>query len=157
MKSLNEYITEKLKVSKKQYNYYPQTREELDDLLNQLLKERGWEADLNDIDVSNITDFSELFLESEFDGDISMWNMTNAKYTDAMFYGSNFTGKNGDISNWDVSNIVNMRAMFKDSAFDEDLSKWKLNSRCDMDYMFAGTFLEDNLPKWFNGKIKIIV
>ena len=63
MKSLNQYITEKLKVSKKQnqYNYCPQTREELDDLLDQLLKERGWEADLNDIDVSNITDMSGLF------------------------------------------------------------------------------------------------
>ena len=41
MKSLNQYITEKLKVSKKQYNYYPQTTEELKKLLEQLIKERG--------------------------------------------------------------------------------------------------------------------
>ena len=32
MKSLNQYINEKLKVSKNQYNYCPQTNEELYDL-----------------------------------------------------------------------------------------------------------------------------
>ena len=93
----------KLKVSKKQYNYCPQTREELDDLLDQLLKERGWEADLNDIDVSNITDMSGLFAKYRC-------FVSNNKFKYNKNY--NFSGFNGDISRWDVSNVTNMEYMF---------------------------------------------
>ena len=91
----------KLKVSKKQYNYCPQTREELDDLLDQLLEERGWEADLNDIDVSNITDMSGLF--AKFREDIDKFKY-NKDY--------DFSKFNGDISEWDVSNVKNYYNIF---------------------------------------------
>ena len=61
MKGLTSYITEKLKIKKSSYKYFPDTKEELQDLLKQLTKERGNEGDFNDIDVSKITDMSELF------------------------------------------------------------------------------------------------
>jgi surface protein len=38
-----------------------------------------------------------------------------------MFYGSEF---NGDISLWDVSNVQNMYYMFNDSKFNGDISRW---------------------------------
>ena len=38
-----------------------------------------------------------------------------------MFLASNF---NGNISNWDVSNVTNMNYMFDDSKFNGDISKW---------------------------------
>ena len=65
MKNLTTYIIEKLKITKDNigydYKYFPKTREELDDIIEKLIKERGLESDLNDINVSEITDMSGLF------------------------------------------------------------------------------------------------
>ena len=58
------------------YNYYPTTKKELKRLIKKLIKERGNRADLNDIDISLITDMSDLFANSEFDGDISNWDVS---------------------------------------------------------------------------------
>ena len=60
MKQLNQYITEKLRINKDsnkiEYHYHPKDRDELRSLIKELLKERGKNADLNDINVSDITD-----------------------------------------------------------------------------------------------------
>ena len=64
MKSLQNYITEKIlinKNSKISYNYHPKTKDELKDIIYQRIKSDGNECDLNDIDTSNITDMSFLF------------------------------------------------------------------------------------------------
>ena len=88
MKSLARYIQEKLVIKKNkgvEYKYFPQTKKELKDIILQRIKTEGNEVDLNDIDVSKITDMSALFEGTDF---------------------------NGDISKWDVSNVINMRYMF---------------------------------------------
>ena len=57
MKNLKDIVTEKLvlnKSTKQEYNYHPKEKDELKSLLKQLLKERGNDVDLNDIDVSKI-------------------------------------------------------------------------------------------------------
>ena len=61
MKSLVQFIQEKLLIKKSKYNYFPKTKEELKDIIKQRVKKEGNEVDLNDIDVSNITDMSNLF------------------------------------------------------------------------------------------------
>ena len=61
MKSLKSYIQEKLVIKKSKYNYFPKTKEELKDIIKQRVKKEGNEVDLNDINVSNITDMSNLF------------------------------------------------------------------------------------------------
>ena len=61
MKSLKSYIQEKLTIRKNKYNYFPETKEELQDIIKKRIKEEGNKVDLNDIDVSNITDMSNLF------------------------------------------------------------------------------------------------
>ena len=82
MKSINEYIQEKLiinslqeklvikKKSNNGYKYFPQTKKELKDIILQRIKDEGNEVDLNDIDVSNITNMSNLFERTNFNGDI---------------------------------------------------------------------------------------
>ena len=127
MKTLNQYIEEKLiinKNSKKEYNYYPTTRDELKELIEQLIKERGNNANLNDIDTSEITDMYRLFQDSKFNGDISGWDVSNVEDMEEMFYQSEF---NGDISKWNVSKVENMKWMFSSSKFNKDISEWKIN------------------------------
>ena len=88
MKSLTHYIQEKLviKKSKKvEYKYFPQTWDELQNIIEQRIEQEGNEVDLNDIDVSNITDMSYLFLNQQFNCDISKWNVSNVKYIEFMF------------------------------------------------------------------------
>ena len=68
---------------------------------------------------------SYMFVYSEFNGDISKWDVSNVKDMAFMFSKSKFTGENGDIAKWDVSNVK------------------------DMQYMFYGSSLEKNPPKWY--------
>ena len=128
MKSINNYISEKLvinrNINKIHYNYFPKTKEELQDIIEQRIKEEGNKCDLNDIDVSKIDNMSYLFRKSKFNGDISEWDVSNVKYMNGMFENSKF---NGDISKWDVSNVTNMHDMFKDSPLEKNPPKWYKN------------------------------
>ena len=112
MKTLQHYITEKILINKNSkiaYNYYPKTKEELKDIIKRRIKSEGNECNLNDIYTSNITDMSNLFAYSHFNGDISRWNVSNVTNMEGMFGHSKF---NGDISNWDVSNVTNNTDIF---------------------------------------------
>ena len=93
MKSLVTYLTESQnflvsKHSSKVYKYHPNNRDELEELVNKLVKERGNEADLNDIDTSDITNMHTLFAFSDFNGDISKWDVSNVKNMFKMFNGT---------------------------------------------------------------------
>ena len=153
MKQINKYIQERLRINKDtgnhHYNYHPKTRDELLELVNKLINERGNDADLNDIDTSEITDMSYMFTYSKFNGDISNWDVNNVKNMQEMFYNSKFSGKNGDISKWDVSNVNNMKYMFCYSEFNVDISNWDVSNVKDMSFMFTNTPLEKNPPKWY--------
>ena len=112
MKSLKSYIQEKLiiKKSNNNYKYFPKTKKELKDIIIKRIKAEGNEVDLNDIDVSKITDMSSLFEGTDF---------------------------NGNISTWDVSNVTDMSYMFCNcKAFNQDISKWNAQKVKDSHYMF---------------------
>ena len=103
MKQINKYIlghlenpkfsiVERLHINKdigNHYNYHPKDKDELKELVDQLIEKRGNEANLNDIDTSEITDMFKLFCRSNFNGDISEWNVSNVKNTYYMFTESN--------------------------------------------------------------------
>lgn len=117
---------------KESYSYHPKTKAELKDIIKkeifQIQGERNnpkWDADLNMIDISQITDMSHLFEKSKFNGDISKWNVSNVKDMNGMFYRSKF---NGDVSKWDVSNVEDMRHIFERSKFNGDISKWNVSN-----------------------------
>ena len=136
MKSLYEIILEKLKIRKSSYKYLPKTKEELLDIIDQLIEERGNKGDFNDIDTSKITNMSHLFNGmTEFNGDISEWNVSNVTDMRLMFYGCK--SFNCDISNWNVSNVINMEYMFYGcKLFNQDISNWNVYNVTDMKYMF---------------------
>ena len=107
------------------YNYHPETREELKNLIEELIEKRGNEADLNDVDVSRIEDMSELFNSSKFNGDISNWDVSRVENMSCMFQRSKF---NGDISNWDVSSVWYMEGMLLNSKLNGDIiSGWDVS------------------------------
>ena len=119
MKPLVQFIQEKL-VIKNKYKYFPRTKEELEEIIEKRIKDGGKEVDLNDIDVSNITDMSTLFWGTNFNGDISSWDVSNVTNMSEMFY--ECTKFNSDISSWDVSNVIDMYGMFEEcESFNQDI------------------------------------
>ena len=149
MKKINTYITEKLKIRKSSYKYFPKTKKELKDILRELIKERGNEGDFNDIDTSKITDMSELFNFMEnFNGDISKWDVSNVTSMERMFYWCE--SFNQDISNWDVSNVNNMKLMFCNcQSFNQDISEWDVSNVTDIESMFTHCSIEEKYKPKF--------
>lgn len=142
MRKLREYITVEESGS---YDFRPSNKKELKELIDRLIEERGPNCDLNDIDVSRITDMSELFRESNFRGDISKWDVSNVKDMSKMFSASYF---NGDISGWNVGSVKYMSEMFRLSSFNGDISKWNVRNVIDMSYMFASSNFDRDISKW---------
>ena len=148
MKQLSTYINEKLVINKNTFKakYFPKTFKELRELLERLIKERGKDADLNDIDVSDIDNMgSEVkWLDDKglFEGldphniDISEWNVSNVKQMNFMFY--NCENFNCDLSKWDVSKVKSMSYMFNDCKKFEGkgLEDWNVSKVTYMPYMF---------------------
>ena len=138
MKTLESHINEALKIGKNlskfsTYSCRPTTGQELKMIINDRICREGLKCDLNDIDVSLITDMSNIFYRSKFNGDISKWDVSKVKYMDYMFNESNF---NGDISKWNVSKAEDMSGMFYESKFNQDISKWKINKDCNVINIF---------------------
>ena len=75
----------------------PKTKEQLKKIIEITISKMGNDCSLNFIDVSLVKDMSYLFNGSEF---------------------------NGDISRWDVGNVTNMSFMFGDSPLKDNPPKW---------------------------------
>ena len=85
------YLNESVKTT-----IQPKTKDELKDIIEDTIKERGFNCDLNFIDTSLIKDMSALFSESNFNGDISKWNVSNVRNMSAMFDESPLEGNEPD-------------------------------------------------------------
>ncbi len=117
IKILKEKLNEqKVFKSLSKYNYHPRTLDELKEI--QIIKGTNEDPDLNDIDVSNLTEvkiFSDwgnkaldFFSKNNFY--VDEWNVSRVKDFTACFY--NCSKFNSDVSKWDTSNGVEMRSMF---------------------------------------------
>ena len=130
------------------YKYFPKTKRELQDIILQRIKDEGNKVDLNDIDVSNITDMSSLFLGTDFNGDISKWDVSNVKNMYGMFY--KCTNFNKDISAWDVSKVTNMNCMFyKCETFNQDISCWDVSGVKNNNFIFYMSPIEEKYKPKF--------
>ena len=157
MKTLNTYITEKILINKRTFIYtcYPKTRKKLREILEERLAEDK-NADLNDIDVSQIKDMSadNINIPGLFEDldphniDISKWNVSNVTNMGGMFFNCNKF--NSDLSQWDVSNVTNMFYMFRGCHnFNCDLNDWNIRNLEDCTWIFHDCPLEKNPPKWY--------
>ena len=154
MKSLKSYIQEKLIIKKSNsYKYFPKTKKDLRDIIKKRIKQEGNEVDLNDIDVSEITNMSYLFEGTDFKGDISSWDISNVTDIQGMFY--NCKAFNQDISSWDVSNVIDMSNLFCGcKEFNQDISGWDVSNVTDMNSMFwkCKSFNQD-ISNWDVSKV----
>ncbi|MBQ3414753.1 MAG: BspA family leucine-rich repeat surface protein [Clostridia bacterium] len=154
MKQINTYISEKLHLNKDfepKYKYHPSGRLALRRIVIQLIKERGKDADLNDIDTSKVERMFSIFSDLDpHNINISEWNVSNVKDMRAMFYGcKNF---NCDISKWDVSKVQDMSVMFLGcEKFDCDLENWKVNAPRNMQYGAFDKCESLKIPSWYKG------
>lgn len=153
MKTINNYIVEKLKINKNiDVKYHPKNKDELIEIVDKLLDERGINADLNDIDVSKVKDFGRLFYQNTKikNIDLSDWDVSNAEYMDEMFSGCYHF--NSDISSWDVSKVKNFSSMFSQclhlSNCDFELWKNKISKDANTYFMFSGCN-ELKIPSWY--------
>ena len=122
-----------------------QDRNQLEELVYATIREKGYECNLNFIDVSNVTDMGGLFRDSQFNGDISEWDVSNVTNMSYMFSHCMF---NGDISNWNVSNVKYMNYMFETSPFDGDISKWDVSNVVSMNLMFFMAKFNGDISLW---------
>tara|TARA_S200000501_G_scaffold241807_1_gene226553 strand:- start:1081 stop:1725 length:645 start_codon:yes stop_codon:yes gene_type:complete len=83
-------------------------------------------ADVTQVITSLITNMSYMFPSSNFNQNISHWDVSNVTDMRVMFYYN--TSFNQDISNWDVSEVTDMGDMLANtSSFNQDLSTWDVS------------------------------
>jgi len=171
MKTLVDTIQEKLNITKdslmfeklkigsksqiKTYKYSPKNTKDLQNIIKDIIKEEGPDANLNIIDVSDITNMEGLFNAKDLGKDIKIdkikindWNVSNVRNMKNMFLLCETF--NSNISNWDVSKVTDMSGMFYGcKEFNSDISKWNVSKVKTMEDMFSRCkkFNQD-ISKW---------
>ena len=168
MKSLTNYINEKLIVNKnyKPYTYAPKSFDELRKIIEDRYDKLGPGTkndpiDFNDVDVSNVNSFCDnddngLFERTQFKYiDISDWDVSSVTNMLNMFYKCNTLKSVGDISYWDVSNVTNMSYMFTGCTnLNQDISGWSVSRVTNMSYMFCNCEnFNQNISSWDVSKV----
>ena len=173
MKTLNQYIQEKLIINK-DYSDNTIVVKSFDEL-RKIIKDRYNKLgggtkdnpiDFNDIDVSNISSFCNdkskgmfgrgLFEDTYFKYiDISDWDVSNIKSMRLMFHHCEKLKSVGDISKWNVSNVTDMNRMFCHCEYlNQNISNWDVSNVTDMAFMFCNcVYFNQDISKWNVSKV----
>ena len=99
-------------------------------------------------DLSNIERLTSVFEQTNFNQDLSNWDITSAQYINGLFF--NNESFDQDISGWNTSNIISMNRTFLASrSFNQNISGWDVSNVTDMQFMFgsANKFNQD-ISNW---------
>ena len=112
------------------------TNETIKKIVWDAIEEHGSNVNLNNVDVSNVTDMKDVFSLTGFTGDVSEWDVSAVTTMEGMFGGC--MKFNGDISDWNVRSVTNFSLMFANCRrFNCDLSKWDIDSATTLEQMFT--------------------
>ncbi|MBR9853909.1 MAG: BspA family leucine-rich repeat surface protein [Algicola sp.] len=111
--------------------------------MRELFRDSDYNGDLSAWDVSKVVSMWDMFKDSGFNNpSITGWNVSGLDNMETMFGGAG-CAFNQDISGWNVSNVVNMQNLFKENqVFNQDLSGWDVgNVMCNLDF-------DTDAPQW---------
>ena len=165
MKSLNQYIIEKILINKS--SKFNKIKVESKDQLQSIILERYNKnksfIDLTDIDISELYDISYIFYElySMEVVDISGWDTSNVTTMDCMFSQCPKLKKIIGIENLDVSKLEDANYMFYggENLVELDLTNWNpilLENAYYMFYSCSNLKIIKNIENWQLPNIKDI-
>ncbi|RYZ91250.1 MAG: BspA family leucine-rich repeat surface protein [Proteobacteria bacterium] len=104
-------------------------------------------------DVSNVTDISWIFENSNFNQPLNNWNVSNVTSMEGAFL--NATSFNQPLNFWDVSKVTNMRSAFQGASnFNGNITAWNLALVQDSSFMFKGAWVfNQNIGGWNVGLV----
>ncbi len=139
-KNKNEIMNQRIKDN---------TKGELREVIKRELEIQGKVADLNHIDVSKITDMTQLFSGLDIHNiKIDKWDVSNVRKMSLMF--AKCRNFNADLSKWNVSKVEYLVFTFNNcDNFNSDLSKWNVSNVLQSDYCFS------NCPNMTSDKIPL--
>jgi surface protein len=112
---------------------------------NLLITRRNEGKNLTKVCVSNVTDMSEMFINSQFNQPIGSWDVSSVADMSYMFSNSQF---NQPIGNWDVSSVTDMTGMFSSSQFNQPIGNWVVSNVNDMRIMFSRSSFNQAIEDW---------
>lgn len=122
--------------------------------LTDLFHSTNFNGDINYWDTSNVTRMTGTFgSTTNFNRSLNNWDLSKVTSTAYMFFGS--SAFNGDISSWDMSAVVEAQYMFSyASAFNQPIGAWDMSEVTSMAYMFlsAAAFNQD-ISNWNVSKV----
>ena len=130
MKSLNQYIIEKILINKssKLNKIKVESKDQLQSIIQERYNSNNAFIDLTDIDISELKNLSRIFkrLNNLEVVDISSWNTSNVIYMNDMFLECENIKKIIGIENLDVSKLENADSMFSycENLVELDLTNW---------------------------------
>lgn len=125
--------------------------------LKGLFYNTDFNQDISLWNVSNVKDFSFTFFNAiQFNQPLNNWNMTNANNMQSMF--ENAISFNQPLDKWDVSNLEKMQAVFKNaSKFNQPLNNWNITKLISLESIFNGASdFNQPLNKWKTKNIIIM-
>ena len=164
MKSLNQYIIEKILINKS--SKFNKIKVESKDQLQSIIQERYYNnksfIDLTDIDISELDNLSYIFYTLNMEVvDISGWNTSNVITMENMFSFCDKLKNIIGIENLDVSKLQRANAMFYGckNLVELDLTNWNpisLENMSNMFYNCSNLKMIKNIENWQLPNIKIV-
>ena len=162
MKSLNQYIIEKILINKssKLNKIKVESKDQLKSIIRERYNNNKSFIDLTDLDISELDNLSYIFYRLNIEVvDISGWDTSNVKFMKGIFSNCTKLKKIIGIENLDVSKLENANFMFYqcEKLVELDLTNWNPMLLQRASYMFyncSNLKIIKNIENWQLPNIK---